>query len=142
MNTYKVLKEKRQQEVNSFPIAFAFSDQQFDEGMRKLGLNPTDTDKVYSIGGGGFIRKTDSNALHEMFERHEREIQEAIAADITGEGFIFDMFNYELDNHEYVITYDVTDTLEALGLTVDDINNNPLLAKGLELARKAQFDNL
>lgn len=50
MNAYKVLKEKRQQEVNSFPIAFAFSDQQFDEGMRKLGLNPTDTDKVYSIG--------------------------------------------------------------------------------------------
>lgn len=142
MNAYRILKEKRQTEVNSFPMAFAFSDQQFEEGMRSLGLKPTDTDKVYDIGGGGFIRRTDSAALHEMFERHEKEMKEAITADTTGEGFILDMFNYELANHEYVITYDITDTLEALGLTVDDINNNPLLAKGLELARKAQFDNL
>lgn len=77
-----------------------------------------------------------------MFERHEREMKEAIETDTTGEGFIFDMFNYELANHEYVITYNITDTLEALGLTADDINNNPLLAKGLKMARKAQFDNL
>jgi hypothetical protein len=121
---------------------FAFSDKQFEEGMRKLGLDPTDTNKVYSMPGtGGFYRRSDAHILHEMFDRHHKEMQEAIEADKTGEGFIFDMFNYELANHEYGYTGSITDTLDALGLTIDDINNNPLLARGLEKARKAQWED-
>lgn len=141
MNTYLQLKEKHQNEVNSFPMVFAFNNKQFEEGMRKLGLKLTDTDKVYKLSGtGGFYRKTDAKALHDMLERHAKEMDEAVKNDKTGEGFIFDMFNYELANHEYVITYDISDTLAALDLTIEDINNNSLLKKGLEKARKAQFE--
>ena len=50
-NSYMELKHRQQREVDAFPIGFAFSKEQFDEQMIKLGLKPTDTDKIYSIGG-------------------------------------------------------------------------------------------
>jgi hypothetical protein len=76
----------------------------------------------------------------EMMERHEKEMQDAIDADATGEGFIFDMFNYELANHEYVVTYDVQDTLDYLGLTQEEVDADPKLRNGLNLAKKRQFE--
>lgn len=138
MNAYKVLKEKHQNEFNEFPMMFAFSNAQFAEGMKKLGLKPTDTDKIYSFGGGGYYRKTDSAALKELLLKHAKEMQEAMENDLTGEGFIFDMFNYELANHEYGYTNDLEDTLDSLNLTLDQINSNPQLKHGLEKAIKAQ----
>lgn len=139
-NEYLVLKRKHQEEVNDFPMAFAFSNKQFAEAMEKLGLAPEDTDQVYSLKGtGGIYRRTDAPALHEMFDRHEREMQEAVDNDQTGEGFIFDMFSYELSNHEYSYTGDIEDTLDALGLTVDEIEANEALKNGLTLACRAQF---
>lgn len=71
-----------------------------------------------------------------MCQRTEKEMQEAIDNDKTGEGFIKEMFKYELANHEYCITYELDDTLDALGLTIEEINNNQALKHGLELARK------
>ena len=133
-NSYMELKHRQQREVDTFPIGFAFNDKQFEEQMIKLGLKPTDTDKIYSIGYGGFIRKTDSNAFGEMMRRHRNQMQKAIDEDIDGSGFIKDMFDYELGNHEYDYTRDLTDTLDALDLTLDKINKNPKLLKGLKLA--------
>ena len=98
--------------------------------------NGIKTDKIIGIGAGGFIRKSDLKAYTEMCQRTEKEMQEAIANDKTGEGFIKEMFKYELANHEYCITYELDDTLDALGLTIEEINNNQALKHGLELARK------
>ena len=75
-----------------------------------------------------------------MFDRHRRELQEAIAADKTGEGFIFDMFSTELANYEYSYTGDVTDAVNACGLTVEQLNANPALIKGLKKAADDQRD--
>ena len=139
MNTYQAMKKRHQEEVNAFPMAFAFNDKQFAEGMKKLGLNPEDTDKIYSLTGtGGFYRRTDAINFHAMLDRHHDELQAAIDSDLTGEGFIFDMFNYELANHEYSYTGDISSTLEALNLTEDEVNNNKRLRHGLNLAIKAQ----
>ena len=140
MNAYKVLKEKHQNEFNEFPMMFAFSNAQFAEGMKKLGLKPNDTDKIYSFGGGGYYRKTDSAALKEILLKHAKEMQEAMENDLIGEGFIFDMFNYELANHEYVITYEIEDTLDALGLTFEQVKVSPSLERGLKLAMEAQVE--
>lgn len=134
MNRYSELRNRQQEEINALPIMFAFSNKQFDEGMRKLGLEPTDTDKIYSIGGGGYIRKTDSDSLHEMINRHADEIQKEVDGDQTGEGFIYEMFLYELSNHEFGYTGDVEDTLDALDLTFEDIENSPNLKHGLKKA--------
>ncbi|MBR5845526.1 MAG: hypothetical protein IKY65_04635 [Rikenellaceae bacterium] len=142
MNSYRVLTAKHEKEINAFPFMWAFNQKQFDEGMRRLGLEPTDTDKIYSIGAGGFIRKTDAEAMHELIERHTAERQAAIAADGTGEGFILDMFTYELDNHEYCITRDLEPTLDALGLTVEEVNASPALLHGLKLAeRRCRYEH-
>jgi hypothetical protein len=141
-NAYLDLKREHQKEVNNFPIAFAFSGEQFKEAMKKLGLEPTDTDKVYSMRGtGGIYRKTDAPALREMFDRHAREMQEAIDADLTGDGFIFDMFSYELANHEYGYTWDIEPTLDALGLTLDEVSANEKLKYSLDKACRAQQGN-
>lgn len=136
MNQYQAMNARHQAEVDKFPFMFAFSPKQFEEGMVKLGLKPTDTDKILSIGGGGYIRKTDRDALHEMLDRHAAETQAAVDADETGEGFVRDMFVYELDNHEFSYTMDTTDTLEALGLTAEEVYADPKLRHGLREAKK------
>lgn len=100
--TYKQLKEKHQKEVNKFPMAFAFSQEQLAEGMRKLGLDPSQTNMITPLGGtGGFIRTSDVPAYQQMMAGHQAEMNAAIQQDTTGDGFIYQMFYAELANHEY-----------------------------------------
>ena len=136
MSKYTELKSKHQAEVNAFPLGFAFNQSQFDKMMTKWGLKPTDIREILSIGGGGYVRKDDAKAMHEMFARHEAEHKAAMQDD----EYLFSMFNHELANHEYSYTYDLTDTLEALGLTMDEINANPRMLHMLERAIAAQED--
>ncbi len=140
-NKYDEIKEKHQKRVNEFPLMFAFNQEQFENGMKKWGLEYTDTDKIYSIGGGGFIRKTDLEAYNKLWNDIRKEHNELIKADKTGEGYIKDMFVSELENHEYGYTYELDDTLDALELTIEDIENNSALKHGLEIAIKKVLGN-
>lgn len=134
MNRYMEMKQRQQAEFNAFPMQFAFSKQQFAEGMAALGLTPADTDKIYSAPGGGFYRKEDSQRLKDMTDRFDHELSEAIAADATGEGFIYKMFLYELDSHEYGYTGDTTDALCVLGYTAAEVLGDPRMKRGIEKA--------
>lgn len=134
-NQYRLMRERHQERMNAFPIAFAFDNDQFTEAMRKLDLNPTDTDKVYSIGGGGIIRKSDDKAFGDMLKDFENEANEAIDADTTGDGFIFDMFTYELANHEYSYTGDVEPALNVIGLTLEEVESDEKLARSFKKAK-------
>lgn len=137
MSEYSALKQQHQQEVNDFPFFFAFNNEQFEKGMAGFGLTPEDTDKIYKYGGtSGFYLRTDAPRLKEMFDRHDREKREAITADTTGNGYIYQMFLYELANHEYGYTGDITDTLAALGLTEEEIASSKPLLYGLNKAIK------
>ena len=69
--------------------------------------------------------------------RHDQERAAAIAEDKDGSGFIFDMFRYELSNHEYSYTGDLGETLDALGFTLEEINARPPLLNGLHMAAEA-----
>ena len=133
-NQYQEMRNRQQAEVNAFPMFFAFNKQQFAEGMRKLGLSPSDTRQVCRIFGGGYCRKSDVAKLNEMFIRHRKELEDAIASDKTGQGFICDMFLQELRNHEYSYTGDVQETLDALGITTQYMEAVPQLLDGLALA--------
>ena len=135
-NSYEILKNKQQKEFNNFPIFFAFCNEQFKDQMEKLGLTESDTDKIFSIGNGGFIKKTDELAFNNMITKLDTEFKQAIANDKDGTGFIKDMFLYELANHEFIITYDIEDTLDALSLTFEDLEKNEKLKHGLKLAKK------
>lgn len=120
--TYKELRDKHEKEVNEFPFVFAFSNEQFYKGIsEKWGYTPEDTGKIFNLGAGAFIRKEDAPRLKEMQERHVRELSEALQS----AAFFEDALYYELCNHEYVITNDPEEALNALGLTADDIINDP-----------------
>ena len=140
MNSYVEMKERHQKEVNEFPMKFAFSDEQFKKAMEELGLTEKDVDKVIGIGAGGFIKKTDVNDYKEMGKRQFKEFWKAIQEDKIGDRFIKEMFLYELANHEYIITREIDDTLDALGLTDNDIRNNNNLRTGLLLAEKEYLE--
>lgn len=134
-NKYVELSERQQQEMNALPIAFAFSNKQFDEMMAGWGLDPEkDLDKIARIPAGGFVQKKDEQVITETVKRHDRELKEAIEADTDGSGFIYDMFLYELENHEYGYTGDESDTLMALGITRKDIASDERLYHGLCMA--------
>ena len=136
MNAYQEMKDRQQKEFDAFPMGAAFSQQQFQNMMEKWGLTVNDTDKICSIGGGCYIRKADIAAFTTLINKTAAELKNAITAELTGDGFIFDMFVYELANHEYCITYDLEDTLDALGLTAEQINADKRLSHGLNKAIK------
>ena len=141
MNAYQEMKDRQQKEFDAFPMGAAFSQQQFQNMMEKWGLTVNDTDKICSIGGGCYIRKADIAAFTTLINKTAAELKNAITADTTGDGFIFDMFVYELANHEYCITYDLEDTLDALGLTPEEVNVDKRLSYALNKAIKEYLKN-
>jgi len=130
MNKYTELKDKHSRMVNNFPMAFAFSNKQFEEAKKKLGV--TNNDELFSIPGGGMIRKTDSKAYSELFHTMNNETEEAMKDD----EYLYQGFLYELGNHEYCYTYDFTDTLDCFALTIDEVNSDERLKRILLKARK------
>ena len=138
MNKYSKVKEKHKKEINNFPFIFAFSNEQLIKNMSKHGLSKNETNKLIQLGHGTFIKKSDKEKFKEMFNRHEEELKKSINEDLTGEGFIYQMFDYELANHEYCITYELDDTLDELGLTLEEIKNDARLAHGLKKAIENQ----
>lgn len=137
MESYRELRDRQQKEFNELPLGFAFSDKQFDEIMGKWGLDPEkDLDKIYRIPGGGFIQKKDHKHFHEVVDRHAAELEAAKQSDADGTGFLYQMFLFELDNHEYGYTGEYEDTLESLGLTMKDVHKSVRLTRALEKAAK------
>ena len=138
METYKAMKERHQNEVNALPLAFAFNRDQYRAKLAEWNITEEEarSGAIVGIGGGGFVRAEDHNKVLETFKRIREEKQAAIAADTTGDGFIYQMFLYELNNHEFSYTGDVEETLAALQLTADDINGNEALQHGLKRAVK------
>ncbi len=136
MNRYTELRQRQQEEFDALPIGAAFSDKQFNEMMRNWGLDPeTDLDKILRLPvAGSFIQKKDRKLLHDTVERHDAEMQAAIDADKTGEGFIYEMFLAELENHEYGYTGDTTDALMSLGFTAEEVVNDERLNRGITKA--------
>lgn len=134
--TYQEMKRRWQEELKKIPKKFAFTDEQFKKGMKELGLNENDTDKIIGIGAGGFMKKTDVEAYKELSKKHFKEFWTEITKDTVGDKFIKNMFLYELNNHEYGYTNDITDTLMSLGLSDKDIKENENLRTGLLLAEK------
>lgn len=127
IETYQELKKRHHDELNEFQgMFFAFSNEQFSEGMIKIGLNADDTKAIVSIGMGGYLRKDRKEAFQAMFQRHNEEKKERKKE----EKYLFDSLVYELRNHEYCVTYDPTDALDALGYKREDIDEK-LLKKAI-----------
>jgi hypothetical protein len=134
LESYQELSERHRTEFEALPIIFAFNNKQMKEGLESIGLTLDDISQIYSVGSGGYMKKTDSHLLDEFMKRTRQEFDAAVDLDVTGEGFIYQAFDYELSNHEYCITDDTADTLDTLGLTQEDIDSSPAMQHGLDMA--------
>lgn len=136
MNAYAEMKERHQAETNALPMYWAFTEESFDAILKELGLTRNDTDKLCKTFGGGFCLASDAKMIADTLIRHRKELEAAIEADATGDDFIKDMFMYELCNQEYTYTCEVEDTVEACGFTMEQVENDERLLRGLEAAAK------
>lgn len=135
--SYRQMKDRHQAEINALPIAFAFSRDQYARQLATWGITEAEAKAGAIVPiGGGFIRASDRELVTSTFNRIAEEKAAAIAADHDGTGFIYQMFFDELNNHEYIYTRDIDETLEALNITNNDLAENKALLNGLNLAVK------
>ena len=109
-----------------------FSDKQFKELMVKLGYNDENVflNDIMSIGGGSIILKKDKELVMNTFDRIDKELTE----NFKNDEFLESAFEYELGNHEYCITYDISETLDALDISYDEYKMSERIKK---IAKKA-----
>lgn len=96
---YLELRKRQQKEVEDFPVAYAFNEQQLEEALRKL--NATKEECVSIFGCGDVLKKENVPAFKQMMARHIKELREAI----KNKEFAEAAFLYEMDNHEYAINW-------------------------------------
>lgn len=142
METYQALRARHQKAFNEFPIGFCFGQKQFEEMMAKWGLTPDDTDKIVHIGSGAYLRKCDREDYLTMINGMDEDLKAAIADPATGEKFTIGMFEYELANHEYCITCDDEDAIEACGFNVNEVYEDEYLHHCLKEAKKRYWEHV
>jgi hypothetical protein len=129
---YQNFKERQQEEIDNFPLIFAFNNEQLAEGCARLGVVEPEKE-LYSIGAGGYVRRGDKKRFDLLFKRLEDELQEAL----KNPEFLLDALTYELANHEYCYTMDTEPALNALGLSREDVKESDQLREILNKAIKA-----
>lgn len=123
METYTEQKARHSKEFNEFQgIFFAFSDEQFAEGMKRMGLAVDDYKSIVSIGSGGYILKSKRDEFRALFARQDKERKDLK----KDEKKLIEALIYELGNHEYSYTGDATDAVESLGYTMETIPQKTL----------------
>ena len=138
--SYSEMVARHEDEFKFFPVMCAVSKSQFDTGMRNLGLKPTDTDKILCVCRNCFIRKADEDDFQAMCQRHRLELEAAMDADRTGDGYLLEMFRCELANHEYGYTRDAEPALMALGVAWEDIGGDERLMHAFETACRQEAE--
>lgn len=115
---YSNLLNAHRKELDSFPIVYAFNEQQLQEGLKKLGVDNV-KECVTIFGHGDIVKKSDADKYIKMLERHSNEIKKLIVSD---ERIAETAFRYEMDNHEYAINWDGDDEiLRCFGIDYDDL---------------------
>ena len=97
---YLDLKSKHEKELNEFPIAYAFNDEQLARALEKLGA--TKEECVTVFGHGDIVKRENAKPLIDMLERHTQEIKQKLAEDVE---FAEAALLYEMNNHEYAINW-------------------------------------
>lgn len=117
VQVYAKFIERQREELNNFPIAYAFNQQQLDEALEKLGV--TDLyDCVTVFNHGDIVKRDDAPKLIELMRRHTQEMADAM----KDKEFAEAAFLYEMDNHEYAINWDGDDdVLNCFGLDFEKL---------------------
>ena len=134
MNQYEKLLKRKAQEQNKYPFIFSTLDEMKKE-LAKRNININEVEYDVSKNNLYFIRKH-ADKFDEITEKYEKKIKKRIEVDLTGEGFIKDMFKTQLRNYEYGYTLVVNYAIEMLGFTPEEIDNDVRLKNALKLAKK------
>ena len=137
MEKYWDMANRHQAEVNALPIYFAFSKKQFKDMLLRMGVSNPKAE-LYRSAGGGFYRKADAKLVRGTFARVAKELHDALT---TSYEFAVDTFKSELANHEFCITYDPEDTIDALGLDMEDFGRYPMLVDAFAEAKKQYLES-
>jgi len=96
--TYKEYTEMKQKEVNELPLHFAFSQEQLNQELEKMGCT---RDDIVGLGfAGAFVHKKDKEAVLAYFSK-----KDPITDLMQNEEFAVEAFYYEMCNHEYAINW-------------------------------------
>lgn len=107
---YSELLKAQSDAISAFPCAFAFNDEQLKQAMEKLWVS--NISELCTGYGWVLYKKTDAPALKALTEKLDHDKKECLKnPDNLKSAFI-----YELNNHEYGYTFDISDTLIALDL--------------------------
>ena len=136
--SYKELKERQQEEVNNFSFGFAFDNKQFKDMMNNWGLDENDTNKIIRVFSGTYILKSDKTKLDSLLKRHDDELKKAMQDD----AFLQSAFEYEMSNHEYIITYNDVDVISPLGLSLKDFENDSRLLENYKIAKDKYIEDM
>ena len=129
---YLDLKKRHEEELNNFPIAYAFNDEQLKQALEKLGVKSKD-ECVTVFGHGDIVKRGDAKKFIDMLKRHTKEVRDAITND---KDLAVAAFLYEMNNHEYCINYDGDgDVLGCFGLEWEDLEKLDL-ETAYRIARK------
>lgn len=126
--TYLELKKTHSKEISDFPMFFAFNQQQFEQGLEKIGATK---EEIVHIGAGGYMKQEHFSSFQDMLERHEQEHQ---AKMLNDEDYAYHMMKHELANHEYVLTGDLKPSFEACHITTQLLNRKSKLKNAVNRA--------
>lgn len=96
---YLKLQEKQRKDLEEFPIAYAFNEEQLQQALEKLGAKKEECVTLWNCGD--VMKRVDVPAFEEMMKRHREEIYELLKNEQDAE----EAFLYEMDNHEYAINW-------------------------------------
>lgn len=122
MTTYYEMIDRHESETEAFPMKFAFNDKQLEEVKRELG-----SDELVHFGAGAVMRASDMQPFIDLTKGHRTELLEAM----QDYDFALDAFAYELANHEYVISRDVKDTLDNMGISRQILDKSEEMKRAL-----------
>ena len=133
METYQEISERHQREVNELPLYWAFGSEQFRELLKKLGLTEEEArEQLCSFIGGSIVFIKDVPGIIGVLERHKKEMKEFrkkrknLKAEMMA----------SMADHEYGYTMDPSETLEALGISPEDLRKDRRLRRTWEEAKK------
>lgn len=112
---YLELQERQRKELEEFPIAYAFNEEQHEQALEKLSATKEECVTIWNCGD--ILKKSDVPAFKEMLKRHREELHEFLLGDKKD---VEEAFLYEMDNHEYAINWSGDeDVLACFNLTFE-----------------------
>lgn len=131
MNKYNIHKKEIQNIISSFPMFFAFDNDQLKEWLKKLWAKSSDD--IIWTWFGWYILKTDVEKYKQMLNDIDKKEKDFLLNDDD----LFEALKYELWNHEFCITYNYNDALNSLWLDYKTLTD-----KQKEILKKAEKEYL